>query len=78
MLTIGDRHTHTITDVEPLLLAATPVAAATALPYYMALGNRLVRPVKAGQFLTLQDFEQPSDSALWRLRAAQDTAFLSQ
>ena len=75
LLEIGDRHTHTIADVEPLLLPAAPIAAATSLPYYMALGNTLARPVKAGQLLTMNDFVAPTDAALWRLRAEQDRTF---
>lgn len=74
VLEIGDRHTHTIADVEPLLLPASPIERRASFPYYMALGNRLARGVAAGQLLTLDDFVPPTDSALWRTRREQDDA----
>jgi len=75
VLAIGDQHTHSVPHLEPHLVDAAPVGAGRPLPYYMATGNRLARPVKAGEYLTADMVEPPRDSTLWRLRAEQDAAF---
>ncbi len=75
VLAIGDHHTHSVPDLEPNLADAAPVGAGTPVPYYMATGNRLARPVRAGEYLTAEMLEPPRDSTLWRLRAEQDAAF---
>lgn len=75
VLAIGDQHTHSVPDLQPNLVDAGPVGAGTPLPYYMATGNRLARPVRAGEYLTADMVEPPRDSTLWRLRTEQDAAF---
>jgi predicted homoserine dehydrogenase-like protein len=54
---------------------ALPASGSNPLPYYMAVGRRLKRPVKAGEFITADAVEAPASSVLWRLRAEQDAAF---
>jgi len=70
---VGTRHA--VPGLEPVLTPATPVSGAAPLPYYMAVGRTLTRPVAAGSFITADDIEPPADSTLWRLRAEQDAMF---
>jgi predicted homoserine dehydrogenase-like protein len=70
---VGTRHA--VPGLEPLLVEAAPARGSSPLPYYMAVGRRLVRPVRAGAFLTTDDVEAPGDSILWRLRSEQDDMF---
>ena len=70
---VGTRHA--VPDLEPVLTPAAPVAGASPLPYYMAVGRTLTRPVPAGAFITAEAVEPPSGSTLWRLRAEQDAMF---
>jgi predicted homoserine dehydrogenase-like protein len=67
---VGTRHA--VPGLEPLLVDATPAHGANPLPYYMAVGRRLRRPVSRGAFITADSVEPPSNSVLWRLRAEQD------
>jgi len=60
---------------EPLLVGAAPARGANPLPYYMAVGRKLRRPVSRGAFITADAVEPASDSVLWRLRAEQDALF---
>lgn len=69
---VGTRHA--VPGLEPLLVGAAPASGSNPLPYYMAVGRRLVRPVRAGAFVTADAVEAPADSVLWRLRAEQDAA----
>ncbi len=69
---------HAVPDLEPGLSPAAPVADGQPLPYYMAVGGALTRAVKAGEYITADCVEKPTDSALWRLRAEQDAMFLRQ
>jgi predicted homoserine dehydrogenase-like protein len=71
---VGSRHA--VPDLEPGLTPAMSVSGAAPLPYYMAVGRMLVRPVSAGEFITADCVETPADSTLWRLRAEQDAMFL--
>ncbi|MGE8943785.1 hypothetical protein ACO2I3_17915 [Leptospira interrogans] len=71
---VGSRHA--VPDLEPGLTPAMAVSGAAPLPYYMAVGRTLVRPVSAGEFITADCVEAPADSTLWRLRAEQDAMFL--
>jgi predicted homoserine dehydrogenase-like protein len=66
---------HAVPGLEPLLIDATPATGSNPLPYYMAVGRRLARPVKAGAFITVDAVEPAADSVLWRLRAEQDALF---
>jgi predicted homoserine dehydrogenase-like protein len=70
---VGTRHA--VPGLEPLLMDAMPAEGSNPLPYYMAVGRRLARPVKAGEFITADAVEPPGQSVLWRLRAEQDAAF---
>jgi len=67
---VGNRHA--VPGLEPRLTQAARVEGAAALPYYMAVGQRLGRPVKAGHILTAADIVAPNGSLLWSLRAEQD------
>jgi predicted homoserine dehydrogenase-like protein len=78
VLEIGDTHTHSIPDIEPLLMQAMPASSGGPLPYYMAVGRRLSRPVRAGEYLTADILERPRDSVLWRLREEQDAVFFAR
>jgi predicted homoserine dehydrogenase-like protein len=73
---VGTRHA--VPGLEPLLLEAAPARGLHLLPYYMAVGRRLTRPVKAGEFITAAAVEPAPDSVLWRLRAEQDALFWSR
>ncbi|MBL8379463.1 MAG: hypothetical protein JNM79_16460 [Burkholderiales bacterium] len=71
--TIGVRHT--IPGVETLLAPASAVKDAAPVPYYMLTGCTLAKSVKPGMILTRDMVEPPPRSALWRLRALQDSRF---
>ena len=66
---------HAVPDLEPLLLDAAPARGSAPVPYYMAVGRTLARPVRKGAYVTADDVEAPEASALWRLRAEQDALF---
>ncbi|MCL4765786.1 MAG: flagellar biosynthesis protein FlgA [Hyphomicrobiaceae bacterium] len=66
---------HAVPDLEPVLTPAAAVAGASPLPYYMAVGRTLTRPVPSGALITADAVESPSGSTLWRLRAEQDAMF---
>ncbi|HZY22459.1 MAG: SAF domain-containing protein [Microvirga sp.] len=70
---VGTRHA--VPGLEPLLVDAAPAQGANPLPYYMAVGRKLRRPVSRGDFITADAVEPASDSVLWRLRAEQDALF---
>jgi predicted homoserine dehydrogenase-like protein len=70
---VGTRHA--VPGLEPLLVDAAPAQGANPLPYYMAVGRKLRRPVSKGAFITAEAVEPASDSVLWRLRAEQDALF---
>jgi predicted homoserine dehydrogenase-like protein len=70
---VGTRHA--VPGLEPLLVDAAPAQGANPLPYYMAVGRKLRRPVSRGAFITADAVEPASDSVLWRLRAEQDALF---
>jgi len=70
---VGTRHA--VPDLEPVLTPAAAVKGSAPLPYYMAVGRTLTRPVAAGAFITADDVDRPADSLLWKLRAEQDAMF---
>ncbi|MEP2544237.1 MAG: flagellar biosynthesis protein FlgA, partial [Alphaproteobacteria bacterium] len=74
VLDMGGHH-HTIAGLEPLVRPAEAAIPGGPVPYYMAANNRLVADVRPGEILTVEMVAAPQDSALWRLRAAQDEAF---
>jgi predicted homoserine dehydrogenase-like protein len=61
-----------VPQLEPLLLPAAPPGPEAPLPYYMATGQVLRRPVVAGALLTRADVTPPAGSVLWALRDEQD------
>jgi predicted homoserine dehydrogenase-like protein len=69
----GNRHA--VPGLDALLLPAAPAQGASPAPYYLAVGQRLRRPVAAGALITCDDLEIPAESLLWRLRAEQDARF---
>ncbi|HZF77054.1 MAG TPA: SAF domain-containing protein [Acetobacteraceae bacterium] len=76
VLTIeGNRHV--VPGLDALLLPAAAARDEAPLPYYMAVGRRLRRPVRAGEMLRCADLEAPGDNILWQLRAEQDAMFMS-
>jgi predicted homoserine dehydrogenase-like protein len=54
---------------------AQGLVAAAPVPYYLAAGRSLARPVQKGQVLTMADVGIDADSTLYRLRREQDAAF---
>ncbi len=70
---VGTRHA--VPDLEPGLTPALPVSGRNPLPYYMAVGRTLTRPVTKGEFITADCVSAPEGSVLWSLRAEQDRVF---
>lgn len=68
---------HAVPHLEPLLAGASPAAGGHPLPYYMAVGRTLTRPVAGGAFISADAVEAPPHSALWRLRAEQDEVYFA-
>lgn len=75
LFTIGVRHV--IDGLQHVLRPARALSDDAPLPYYMAAGARLVRPVPAGQPLRCGDVALDDTTALYRLRKTQDRHFLS-
>jgi predicted homoserine dehydrogenase-like protein len=73
VLAMGARHA--IAAIEPLVQPAQPLDEAAAVPYYLAAGRTLARPVRRGAVLTMADVRIDADSTLYRLRREQDEAF---
>ncbi len=69
----GNRHV--VPGLDALLLPAAPARGAAPAPYYLAVGQRLRRPVAAGSLISCDDLEPAADSLLWQLRAEQDMMF---
>jgi predicted homoserine dehydrogenase-like protein len=69
----GNRHV--VPGLDALLLPTAPARGGAPVPYYLAVGQRLRRPVAAGALVACDDLDIPSDSLLWRLRAEQDERF---
>ncbi|MDJ1158660.1 flagellar biosynthesis protein FlgA [Chelatococcus sp. SYSU_G07232] len=69
-LDMGARHA--LSGVAPLLVPARPLGPEAPVPYYLAAGARLRRPVGRGATFTLADVVVDEDSALMRLRREQD------
>lgn len=65
----------TVSDLVPGLTPAAAVAGGAPLPYYMAAGQTLMRPVRRGDVITADCISRPTDSVLWDLRAEQDEMF---
>ena len=75
VLQLAERHE--VGGLSPMLVDAAPATGRAAVPYYMAAGRTLKRPVAAGATLTVDDLERPADSILWQLRAEQDRTFFA-
>ena len=73
---VGTRHA--VPDLEPVLTPAVAVTGSAPLPYYMAVGRTLTRPVAAGSFITADAVDAPAGSTLWQLRAEQDAMFANR
>jgi predicted homoserine dehydrogenase-like protein len=69
---MGSRHE--IPGLDHALEPAQPLADEAPLPYYLALGGRVRRHVRAGERLRMSDVDLP-DGNLLRLRRAQDQRF---
>jgi predicted homoserine dehydrogenase-like protein len=66
---------HAVPGLDPLLTPAAPARGGNPLPYYMAVGRTLTRPVAAGEMLTVDCVTADESSPLWRLRREQDARF---
>jgi predicted homoserine dehydrogenase-like protein len=76
VLAIGVRH-----EISGLGYGLEPARALheeAPLPYYLAAGGRIRRPVRSGQPLRGGDVDLASQSTLLRLRQAQDARFLQR
>ena len=69
----GNRHA--VPGLDALLLPTAPARGDAPAPYYLAVGQRLRRPVANGALITCDDLDIPADGLLWRLRAEQDEMF---
>ena len=72
-LDLGPRHALPMAD--PLVLPARALGPDAPVPYYIAAGGRVRRPVPQGRVLTLDDVEIDEGRALVRLRREQDASF---
>lgn len=70
---VGTRHA--VPDLEPGLTPSKSVTGGNPLPYYMAVGRTLTRPVAEGEAIGADCVAPPEGSALWMLRAEQDRVF---
>ncbi len=70
---VGTRHA--IPDLEPLLTPAQAVTDEAPLPYYMAVGATLAKPVRAGDFISRGHLAECPSARLSALRAEQDALF---
>ena len=66
---------HEVPALDPLILPAAALMPDAPVPYYLAAGRRVRRPVAKGAVLMVADVELDTDSALVRLRREQDAAF---
>lgn len=74
ILTMGARH-----EIDGLGFALQPAQALgddAPVPYYLAVGARVARPVRRGEPLHGRDLELPAGSTMLALRQAQDRHFL--
>lgn len=72
VLALGPRHD--IDYLDPLVLTARPLGAEAPLPYYLAAGRTVARPIAAGAVVTAADVLLDETSPLLRLRREQDAA----
>jgi predicted homoserine dehydrogenase-like protein len=62
-------------DCLPKSRSTRALDAEAPLPYYLAVGARVCRPVRCGEPLRVGDVDLPADSVLLRLRRSQDAHF---
>jgi len=74
VLTMGGHH-HSIDNVSARMVPAGPLGPETAVPFYLAAGQRLVRPVTKDTPIRLADVGIDETSELWTLRKQQDASF---
>jgi predicted homoserine dehydrogenase-like protein len=72
-LSMGARHV--IDGLDHALQPARALGLDAPLPYYLAVGGRVRRPVRRGEPLRCGDVDLPTDSVLLRLRQSQDAHF---
>ncbi|MCK0207343.1 flagellar biosynthesis protein FlgA [Starkeya koreensis] len=73
-LAMGGHH-HTIEGTSAELVPAAPLTPEAPAPFYLAANRALVRPVTAGQLVTMADIAVEEGSELLTLRRYQDAAF---
>jgi predicted homoserine dehydrogenase-like protein len=75
VLTLGERHTIAGSRAQ-LTNATTTLTDDAAVPYYLAAGARLIRPVRPGAIITCGDLDPAARTGqLWNLRQRQDWLF---
>jgi predicted homoserine dehydrogenase-like protein len=72
-LTMGARHA--VPGLDHALLPARPLGEDAPLPYYLAVGGRVRRPVRRGAQLLGGDVDVDGSKVLLQLRMAQDAHF---
>ncbi|MCP1365850.1 flagellar biosynthesis protein FlgA, partial [Halomonas sp. BBD48] len=72
-LEMKGHHRH-IEGLRPEVHGSVPLSPSAPVPFYLLPGAEIVRPVAAGQLITLADVSLP-ESHLLRLRRAQDAMF---
>lgn len=75
-LEMKGHHRH-IEGLRPEVHGAAPLSASAPVPFYLLPGAKIVRPVAAGQPITLADVSLP-DSHMLRLRLEQDAMFFEE
>lgn len=70
-------HHHAIDHVSGALMPAGPLADDKPLPFYIAAGRTLVRPVSAGRPILQGDVDMSGESELLELRTYQDQVFFA-
>lgn len=76
VLAMGGHH-HSIDNVSARMVPAGALGPEAAVPFYLAAGRALVRPVTAGSPIRLADIALDQMSELWTLRRQQDASFFS-
>jgi predicted homoserine dehydrogenase-like protein len=77
LLAMGGHH-HTIAGTSAELQPATPLAAGSPVPFYLAANRKLVRDVVPGACIAFDDIEIDPQSELLTLRRLQDACFFTQ
>lgn len=75
VLSITNMHKHEVQGLAPELIPAAALSDDGPCPYYLATGRTLARDVQTGEMLSEDMFAPIAETALRRLRRAQDDAF---